>query len=235
MATSPLPRSGNRLLAHLPQADYDRLAPHLQPIDFEFKRVIYEADATIDTAYFPHSGTLSAVTVMEDGSMIEVATIGNEGAVGLPALMGGEISANRIIVQVPGEGVRIQVEKLRERITNDGPLRRMLGRYHDLFMMQASQSVACNGLHSVQRRCCRWLLLTHDRTESDEITLTHEFLGVMLGVRRSSVTNVLYTLQGRGLIRYNRGKITILDRKGLEAQACECYQRIRDRYDRLMN
>lgn len=232
--TSFGPVPANRLLAQLPKADFAHLAPHLEPVSLEFRQEIYEAGGPIEFAYFPRWGVLSALTVMEDGSAIEVGNIGNEGMAGLPVFVGAQTSPDHVIVQVPGEGLRIRADVLAKEVNRDGPLRQVMVNYHAAFTIQASYSVACNGLHSIQKRCCRWLLRTHDRVEADEVPMTHEFLAIILGVRRSSVSEVLLPLQERGLIRSRRGKITILDRPGVEAVACECYHRVREAYDRLM-
>ena len=212
---------GNRLLARLPPEEYQRLLPRLQLVLLELKHVLYEARSLIDYAYFPNRGVVSALTVMEDGRAIEVATIGDEGMVGLPLLVGAKTTANRVIVQVPGEAMRMGEDVLREEASRDSPLRRMLVLYHSAFLSQVSQAVACNGLHSVHQRWCRWLLMTQDRAHSNVFPVTHEFLAEMLGVRRSTVSAVLEPFQERGLIRYSRGKFTVLDREGLIAGSCE--------------
>jgi CRP-like cAMP-binding protein len=170
---------------------------------------------------------------MEDGRAIEVATIGDEGMVGLPLLVGAKTTANRVIVQVPGEALRMAADVLREEVSRDSALRRLMILYHTAFLAQVSQAVACNGLHSVYQRCCRWLLMTQDRAHSDVFPMTHEFLAEMLGVRRSTVSEVLEPFQEKGLIRSSRGKLTVLDREGLAAGACECYRRINEQFVRL--
>ncbi len=223
----------NQLLARLPQGEYQRLLPHLEAVPLAFKQVLYRARSSIDYAYFPNRGVTSALTIMEDGSAIEVATVGNEGVVGMLAFLGAKTSPNEVIVQVEGDGLRMPAEALHEEASRDGPLRRLLVLYQVAFHTQVSQSVACNGLHSVQKRCCRWLLMTHDRVQADVMPLTHEFLAVMLGVQRSSVTEVLQPLQEQGLIRNSRGRITVVDRAGLEAASCECYRSVKDEFDRL--
>jgi CRP-like cAMP-binding protein len=207
--------AANRLLARLPTAEQERLLPHLQPVDLEFKQVLYQAQGPIDFAYFPTRGVVSALTVMEDGSAIEMANIGNEGMAGLPVLLESEFSPYKVIVQVEGAALRITPAILLEETRKqDHPLRWLLARYQTAFLMQVSQSVACNGLHTIRQRCCRWLLMTRDRVGANEVPLTHEFLAIMLGVRRPSVTEVLQPLKEEGLLRYSRGKITILDREG---------------------
>ena len=224
----------NRLLARLPPQDYQRLLPLLRLVPFEFKQVLNEQRSRIAYVHFPSRGVVSAVTLMEDGTVIEVATIGNEGMVGLSAFLGDEEAPNRWIVQVPGEALRMGADDLRAETSRDSPLRRLLVRYHTAFLKQISQAVACNGLHRVQQRCCKWVLMTHDRAQSDEFPLTHEFLSHMLGVRRMSVTDVLKPLQDAGLIRNHRGRITVLDRPGLEAAACECYRSVQETFARLL-
>jgi len=221
-------------LARLPKQERDRLLPHLHPVPLKFKQVLYRVKAPIDYVYLVNSGSASALTIMTDGSAIEVATVGNEGVVGLAAFLGGETSANEVIVQVAGDGLRMTIDMLKKETESNSPLRRVLLNYHNAFLTQISYSVACNGLHAVQQRCCRWLLMTRDRVESDVVPLTHEFLAIMLGVRRPTVTEVLHPLQERGLIRSRRGTITIVDRAGLEAMSCECYQSVKDEYARLL-
>jgi CRP-like cAMP-binding protein len=227
-------RPANRLLARLPEADYRRLLPHLHAVPLAFRQVLHRARTAIEHVYFPARGVCSALTVMSDGAAIEVASVGSEGMVGLSAVFGAGTSPNEVIVQVAGEALRVTAEELRDMAAGDGPLRRRLVLYHDAYQAQVSYSVACNGLHQVAQRCCRWLLMTHDRAGSDALPLTHEFLAIMLGVRRASVTEVLRPLQERGLIATGRGQITVLDRAGLEAASCECYRRAREEYDRLL-
>jgi len=224
----------NRLLARLPKDEFQRLLPNLRPVNLEFKLVLYEPRATLDYAYFPDRGVVSQLTVMDDGAGIEVATIGNEGMVGLPILFGMAEISSRLVVQVPATALRMRADVLRAETSGDTALRRLLLLYNGAYLTQVSQSVGCNGLHSVPRRCCRWLLMTHDRVEGDEFPITHEFLAQMLGVRRPSITEVLQPLQADGLIRYRRGNMTVLDRRGLEAASCECYQFVQDEFDRVL-
>jgi CRP-like cAMP-binding protein len=224
---------GNRLLALLPTAEFNRLFPDPRPMFLDFKQVLYEPESIIDFAYFPSDGVISQVTVMEDGGIIELSTVGNEGMVGLPLALGIAESSSKAVVQVPLSGLRISADKLKSEMSRDTPLRKLLLRYAGTFLFQISQAVACNGLHSVQHRCCRWLLMTHDRVEGDEFPITHEFLAQMLGVRRPSVTDVLRPLRQHGLIRYHRGRMVILDRKGVEDASCECYRTVRREYARI--
>lgn len=228
------PETENHLLSRLPAAVLARIRRSLRKVRFEQNDVLYEARSVIEYAYFPLSGTLSAVAVMLDGSIIEVATIGKEGAAGLPTFATADVSPNRLFVQVPGEGLRLPIEVLEREIQNDEDVRRLFSNYMAAFQYQVSQSVACNGLHSLHQRCSRWLLMTHDRVHGDEIALTHELLANMLGVRRSSVSEVLQTLQDQGCISSSRGKLFVTDRKALERIACECYDVVRQEYARLL-
>jgi CRP-like cAMP-binding protein len=223
----------NRLLARLPEAEYRRLLPLLEPVELEPDSVLYEARGAIDYAYFPAGAVLSALVVMQDGNLIEVATVGHEGLVGHYGF-GGKTSPHKVIVQLGDGGHRIASRALQEEATKDGPLQDLLTAYHVAFMAQVSQSVACNGLHRLEQRCCRWLLMSRDRVGSDDIRLTHEYLSFMLGSRRASVTEALRPLQEAGLVQSHRGLIGILDGAGLEARTCECYFVVRDEYDRLL-
>jgi CRP-like cAMP-binding protein len=225
---------GNRLLARLPPNVLERLKNHLQPMQLDVGQVLHEARTQIELSYFPLRGTLSAVAVMRDGSMIEVATIGYEGAAGLPRTSPVATSPNRVFCQVAGDCLRIETSVLHRAAQSDESTKRLFEAYYAAFLFQVSQSVACNGLHTVPKRCCRWLLMTHDRVQQPEIRLTHEFLSNMLGVRRSTVTEILQTLEKEGLIVLGRGKITVVDRAGLEAASCECYGDVRAEYERLL-
>jgi CRP-like cAMP-binding protein len=225
----------NLLLARLPPAENLRLVARMRPVKLEFKQVLHKFREPVEFVYFPISGAASAVTIMENGTAIEVATIGNEGVVGHSIMDGDDDkSTNDIIIQVAGEALRMDASVLRQEVAKEGPLRLMLLRYNKAFVTQISQSVACNGLHSVQQRCCRWLLITLDRMESNVVPLTHEFLAVMLGVRRSSITEVLNPIHKTGLVSNSRGMITVLDRDGLEKLSCECYRKVKDEFDRLL-
>ena len=229
----PAVSTGNQLLARLPPDDYTRLRRRMQLVPLALKQTLYEARATMDYAYFPNQGVISALTVMEDGRAIEVATIGDEGMAGLPLLVGANTTANRMIIQVAGEALRLSAEALKEETSRDSPLRRLLFLYHSAFLVQMSQAAACNGLHSLYQRCCRWLLMTQDRAHSDVFPMTHELLSELLGVRRSTVSEVLARFQEEGLIRSSRGRFIVLDRKGLKTGACECYRRINEEFERL--
>ena len=217
----------------MPPDEHQRLLPRLRLVSLALDEALYEVGGRIDYVYFPCGCVASALNIMQDGSAIETATVGSEGLLGLDVLFGLDTSFHRVIAQVAGNALRMEAEALKEEASQDGPLRRLLLLYHNAFLMQVSQSVACNGLHSVRQRCCRWLLMTRDRVHSDDLPLTHQYLAMMLGVRRPSITEVLHPLHEEGLIRSRRGKIRILDRAGLEAACCECYQKVNDEFARL--
>ena len=234
MASTPSSfQTGNHLLDLLPPGNPKPVSGLVQPVTFKLRQVLYSVRGPIDYVYFPSSGIISAMTVMEDGRAIEVATIGKEGMAGLTTLVGGETSPYEVMVQVPGEGWRMRTTVFQEEVRKVDGWRKIFVLYHTAFAMQVSYAVACNGLHTIEQRCCRWLLMTHDRVGSESLPLTHEFLAIMLGVRRASVTDVLHPLQKRGLIRNGRGRIEIIDRAGMEAHACECYQAINAEFTRV--
>lgn len=234
MGPDSVPTRKNELLAALPDSVWQRLQPHLQAFELEAGRVLHEPGDRVRDAYFPEQGIISVVNVMLEGRAIEVGTIGREGMSGVPALLGIDLVPYRYVVQVPGSALRLKTTSLIDEAGADTPLRRLLLRYYVAFTSQVMQSVACAGLHSVEQRCCRWLLTTHDRVSSDRFSLTHEFLAFMLGVRRSSVSQVMKRIQDRGLIRYRHGSITIVDRQGLEGLSCECYQAVADAYRKMV-
>ncbi len=226
--------TGNRLLDGLPPDSLAGLLPHLKPVTLALDEVLQVARTPAAFAYFPTTAVVSGLTVMEDGRAIEVGNVGNDGVAPASAFLGVTSQSLQTIIQVPGAALRVGIDALAREAGPDGPLLRRLIRYQTFFTAQVAQSVACNGLHSVSQRCCRWLLMTHDRVAGDELTLKHEFVALMLGVRRASVTLVLQPLQEHGLIEIGRGHVTVRDRAGLEAAACECNQAVRDEYDRLL-
>jgi CRP-like cAMP-binding protein len=234
MAKSSPALSPNRLLANLPPADFRRLGPKLEPVSLDYKRVLYPAGGPIDYVYFPHTGVVSVVADLADRRTIEVGMCGPEGVVGAGAILGDPTSPYRVQVQVAGVGVRMNTVAFRAAVREGGPLHRLLARYHAAYLTLTAQSAACNGIHQIEHRCCRWLLMTHDRMAANSFGLTHEFLGTMLGVRRASVSEVLHPLQDGGLIGYDRGRVTVLDRPGLEKASCECYGFVRGQFDRLL-
>ena len=223
----------NQILSSLPSEEWRLVQPHLQPVELEQGQVLFEADMPIEHVYFMDEGMISVVSVMHNGATIEVGTIGNEGMAGLTIILGVDHVPFRHIVQVAGRARRIAASTLLAELKEARALRELLDRYHAAFNTQVMQGMACNGLHSVVQRCCRWLLTTQDRLGSRELNITHEFLAQMLGVRRASVTDVLRPLQADGLITARRGQVTILDAEGLAAAACECYGLIRRAYERL--
>lgn len=226
--------TGNQLLAKLPANLLQQILPHLREVSLERDDVLCETGRPIEYVYFPISAVLSALTIMDEGAIIEVGSIGREGASGLPVLLGAPISIHRMICQIPGQALQISSRQLQRETISDSTLQDRLFRYHTCFLAQVSQSVACNGLHPVVKRCCRWLLMTHDRVGSDAIPLTHEFLSFMLGIRRASVTEALQALQDKGVITTGRGSITVTNRERMEALSCQCYQDVREIYERLL-
>lgn len=226
---------GNNLIAALPQQEYERLLPNLEPVTLSSKQVLYQPNEPIEYAYFPNKAVGSLLNLMLDGQTIEAATVGKEGMLGVPLLLGTNQIPLQVIVQIPGDGLRMKAEVFKAEVYWGCPLHTLLLRYMQTLMNQISQTAACNRLHSVEERCCRWLLMTHDRVECDSFPLTQEFLSYMLGVRRASVSDVAATLQRSGLIEYHRGQITIRDRKGLEASTCECYQSTQQEFKRLLS
>lgn len=225
----------NRLLALLPNEERERLCRHLQSLELAQGEVLFEPGASIEHTYFVDHGMISIISVLENGTSIEVGTVGNKGVAGIAAAMTDGVNLPfRYFVQVAGAARRIPVTILAAELRQDSPLRKLLFRYQAAFLTQVMQGVACNGLHSVVQRCCKWLLMSQDSIGMPELAITHEFLAQMLGVRRASVSDVLRPLQEQGMIRANRGKVTILNRSGLEETSCECYRIIRNEYDRLL-
>jgi CRP-like cAMP-binding protein len=220
-------RARNLLLAQLLPEDRQRLAPHFQPVPLAYKQPLYEQRQRVDHVYFPESGVLSIVTDLEDGEVIETGTVGYEGFVGLPAVLGVDRAADRSFCQIPGFGWRVATAVIAEERRQSTEWFLLLLRFANFFAAMAAQSAACNRTHAVDARMSRWLLMTHDRVDSDEFPLTQEFLSAMVGVPRPTINIVGATLQKAGFIRYSRGRITITDRRGLETAACDCYNRIR--------
>jgi CRP-like cAMP-binding protein len=230
--TAPAPAApANLLLAALPGAEYERLRPHLEAVPLCTREVLQEPGRAIPHVHFPTCGVVSLLTLLRGGGTVEVGLVGREGVVGLPVFLGVASASVRYVVQAPGEALRMRAGLFRDLVERDSSLHGLLLRYTDAFLTQVSQAVACNTRHPVKQRLCRWLLMTHVRVGSDCFPLTQEFLAAMLGVRRASVSEVAGGLQQAGLIRCGRGEITILDRRGLEAAACECYQVVRGQLD----
>ncbi len=224
----------NRLLGLLPPRDYERLRPHLQRIPLEYRQSLYRAHKPIGFVYFIETGVGSLVNTMANGEAAEVGTIGNEGVVGLPLVLGDDRAPTSVYVQVPGAGLRMKATLFKKELARSASMRTVMLRYAHAFFNQVAQSAACNQFHSLQQRCCRWLLMTHDRMQSDEFLLTQEFLAMMLGVQRTGVSAAAGALQRAGLIRYKRGNVTIIDRRGLKRRSCECYGVSKMEFDRLL-
>jgi CRP-like cAMP-binding protein len=220
----------NRLLAALSAEEHERLAPHLEPATFSLSQILFRPEDRLRYVYFPTGSIVSLLTSLEDGSGMEVGLVGREGMVGVSAFLGG--SETKIAtVQAAGASLRLESGKLREEFDRGGALQSALLRYTHALMAQVSQSVVCNARHHVEGRMARWLLMFHDRLGRDEFELTHEFMANMLGVRRAGVSEVAEKLQEMGFIRYQRGHITLLDRKGLEEFTCECYPAVNAKYN----
>jgi CRP-like cAMP-binding protein len=224
----------NRLLSLLSDSDYERLRPHLSQVVFDYRKSLYEASRPIEHIYFPVDGLASLVITTADGASAEIGTIGSEGMVGLPVCLGDSVAPSSVYVQVPGTALRMDARIFRGELERSPALHLIMLRYAHAFFNQVAQSAACIHLHKVEQRCCRWLLMTRDRMPADDFLLTHEFLGMMLGVRRTTVTEVMGSLQKAGLIRYRRGHVTILDHEALRRRACECYDISRLEFDRLL-
>jgi CRP-like cAMP-binding protein len=229
------PPTRNEILRRLPAEDYERLSPHLEDLQLSFKQVLHEQGGPVDAAYFMENGVTSIVTQLEDGATVETATVGNEGVVGLPLFLETDKATARAICQVEGSAKRIGSSALRIELQRPGT--RLLGlvlRYTSAVIAMTAQTAACNRTHPVEERLSRWLLLMLDRVGTTDFALTQEFLAQMLGVRRPSVNIAGAQLQKAGLVRYTRGKITVVDRAGLESTSCECYARIRDEFASAM-
>lgn len=230
-----VPCSPNRLLASLPLEDYHRIAPNLRSVPMKLKQVLQKQDSPIKDVYFPGGGAFSLVKTLSDGSVAEVATIGAEGASGAGVFFGQRMADCEVLVQVTGPSAQVMsAELFNVEMERHGAFFNRVVRYNQALMSQIMQTTVCNGLHSAEERCCRWLLMSHDRAGADEFPLTHEFLAMMLGVRRPTVTIVASHLQHAGLIQYRRGAVTILDRAKLEVASCECYGTVRDQMRRLL-
>ena len=232
-----LPAAGrfrNLLLAALPADELERLRPHLEPVLFEQRALLFEPEVPIEHVYFPETAVISLVSKLEDGRTVEVGTAGYEGMAGLSVFLAEDTSSVQAFAQVPGAAMRMDSKAFGLLASGPGPFHRLLLRYTQAFLTQVAQTAACNAAHLVEQRCARWLLMTHDRVDGDMIPLTHEFLAFMLGVRRSGVTVAMNAHQDAGLIQYDRGKVAIVDRAGLEGVSCECYYVVRAHFARLL-
>ncbi|MHB8347729.1 MAG: Crp/Fnr family transcriptional regulator [Acidiferrobacterales bacterium] len=227
--------NGNRLLATLPAQIFNRLLPQLKPVSLPLGKVIYESGGELEHVYFPVPGCIvSMLYVLEDGSSAEIAVVGNEGMVGIALFMGGGTTPSRAVVQSAGQAFELTGDTLKKEFERHGDLQHLLLRFTQALITQMSQTAVCNRHHSVEQQLCRWLLLSLDRLATNELTMTQELIANMLGVRREGVTEAAGKLQAKKFISYNRGRITVLDRPGLEAQVCECYAVVKNEYDRLL-
>jgi CRP-like cAMP-binding protein len=224
----------NWLLAALPRKDYQRLLPRLEPVALAFQQVLFRAGQAPPFVYFPQDCVLSLAVPMADGTAVEFGAVGPEGMAGLPVFLDTEVSHGICRTQVPGRAMRLPAEAFREAARGDGPLPRLLRRYAHYLLVQVSQSLACNRLHAGAERLSRWLLMVQDGVGADQFPLTQEVMARMLGLRRPTVSLLAGALQKAGLIRYRRGKLTVLDRAGLEAAACDCYASVRGELERLL-
>jgi CRP-like cAMP-binding protein len=225
---------GNRLLAALAPADAERLRPNLEEVSLQQYQVLLEPEQRITRAYFPHDGFVSLLTVFEDGSSVETATIGPEGVIGVPLFVSREYSPSKAVVQISGRAATIAAGPLQQAMMESNGLRQVFDCYTHAFLAQVLQTVACNTIHSTEERLAKWLLMSADRMNGDGIPFTHEFLAEMLGVGRPTVSLIARTLQTAGLIQYRRARIAIVDRPGLEEASCSCYHAIRRAYERLL-
>jgi len=224
----------NQLLAALPEVEWQRWLPQLEAVELPLGQVLYESGSTLSHVYFPTSAIVSLLYVMEDGASAEIAVVGHEGVVGIALFMGGESTPSRAVVQSAGQGFRLRAQVIREEANRAGPVLHLLLRYTQALITQMAQTAVCNRHHSLDQQLCRWLLLSMDRLQGDELVMTQELIANMLGVRREGVTEAARSLQKAGLIRYARGRITVLDRPGLEQRTCECYAVVKKEYDRLL-
>ena len=224
----------NRLLAALPQAELERWLPQLETAEMPLGQVLYEPGRALSHVYFPTTAIVSLLYVLEDGGSAEIAVVGNEGVVGIALFMGGESTPSRAVVQSAGQCLRFKAQAIKQEFEHAGPAMHLLLRYTQALITQMAQTAVCNRHHSLDQQLCRWLLLSLDRLQGSELVMTQELIANMLGVRREGVNEAAHKLQKMGLIRYSRGRITVLDRPGLEQRSCECYAAVRKEYDRLL-
>ncbi len=225
---------GNHLLAALPDVELTRWLPLLTPVDLPLGLVLYESGRTLSHVYFPTNAIVSLLFVLDNGNAAEIAVVGNEGVVGISLFMGGESTPSRAVVQSAGRGYTLGSQGIKEAFNRNGPVMHLMLRYTQALITQMAQTAVCNRHHSLDQQLCRWLLLSMDRLQGNELLMTQELIANMLGVRREGVTEAALNLQVAGLIRYTRGHITVLDRAGLERRSCECYAVVKTEYDRLL-
>ena len=224
----------NHLIAALPPAELQRWQPQLEAVTLTLGEVLYESGSTLSHVYFPTTAIVSLLYVMENGASAEIAVVGNEGLVGISLFMGGESTPSRAVVQSAGHGWRLPAQAMKDEFNRGGPVLHLLLRYTQALITQMAQTAVCNRHHSLDQQLCRWLLLSLDRLNGNQLVMTQELIANMLGVRREGVTESALKLQQAGLIRYARGHITVLDRPGLEQRTCECYAVVKKEYDRLL-
>ena len=234
MRLTELDRLDNHLLGALPPLERQRWAPELESVEMPLGNVLYESGVTLSHVYFPSTAIVSLLYVMENGASAEIAVVGNEGIVGISLFMGGESTSSRAVVQSAGRGVRVKGKFLKDEFNRSGPVMHLLLRYTQALITQMAQTAVCNRHHTLDQQLCRWLLLSLDRLKDNELVMTQELIANMLGVRREGVTEAALKLQHAGLIRYARGRITVLDRDGLERRTCECYAVVKKEYERLL-
>jgi CRP-like cAMP-binding protein len=224
----------NKLLAALSREERERLQPHLKAVAMRLGDAVYESGAALEYVYFPTTSIVSLLYVLADGASAEIAVVGNEGLVGIALFMGGETTPSRAVVQSGGWAYRLRGQLLKDEFVRGGAMQHLLLRYTQALLTQMAQTAVCNRHHSIDQQLCRWLLLSLDRLSSKDLTMTQELIANMLGVRREGVTEAAGKLQHAGLIQYSRGRITVLDRAGLEARCCECYGVVKRETDRLL-
>jgi len=230
----PIDAKRNALLAALPEAEWQRWLPQLEPVQLPLGMVLYESGHKMSHVYFPTTAIVSMLYVMENGSSAEIAVVGHEGVVGVSLFLGCESTASRAVVQSAGEGVRMKAAVIKDEFGRSHPVMHLLLRYTQALITQMAQTAVCNRHHSLDQQLCRWLLLSLDRLSGNELVMTQELIANMLGVRREGVTEAALKLQKNGTIHYSRGRITVLDRPTLERSTCECYAVVRDEYKRLL-
>ena len=233
MTSTQEPRN-NQLLAALPAAEWERWLPQLEWVEMPLGEVLYESGTTLSHVYFPLTAIVSLLYVMENGASAEIAVVGNEGIVGISLFMGGESTPSRAVVQSAGHGFRLNAQTMKDEFNRAGPVLHLLLRYTQALITQMAQTAVCNRHHSLDQQLCRWLLLSLDRLQGNDLVMTQELIANMLGVRREGVTEAALKLQNVGLISYARGHISVLDRAGLEQRTCECYAVVKKEYDRLL-
>ena len=236
MATAPTSDAAqkNKLLAALPQTEFDRVAARLEVVSLTLGEVLYESGDRLDYVYFPTTAIVSLLYIMENGATAEIGVVGNDGILGIALFMGGDTTPNRAVVQSAGDALKMSAKELKAEFTLGGIFHNLLLRYTQALITQISQTAVCNRLHPIEQQLCRWLLLSHDRLDSDELVMTHDLISNMLGVRREGITVAAQKLASQDLIRNDRGTITLLDRPGIERRVCECYKVVNEEYRRLL-